>query len=66
VRLSSATVNDYAIVAPTEWNFHPEGAFAQDMCGLKETDARGLQQLAHVEALSLDPCVAYDVEIRHA
>ncbi len=66
VHLASETVVDYAIVAPTEWNFHPGGAFAQDMCGLQENDEQGLQQLAHVEAMSLDPCVAYEVEIRHA
>lgn len=66
VHLASEMVADYAIVAPTEWNFHPGGAFAQDMCDLEEKDERGLQQLAHVEALSLDPCVAYEVEIRHA
>ena len=66
VRLASEIVADYAIVAPTEWNFHPVGAFAQDMCGLKAKDEQELQQLAHVEALSLDPCVAYEVELRHA
>ena len=66
VQLVSEIVTDYEIVAPTEWNFHPGGAFAQDMCGLKVKDEHGLQQLAHVAALSLDPCVAYEVEIRHA
>ena len=59
-------VTDYVIVAPTEWNFHPDGAFAQDMRGLEERDAERLQQLAHIEALSLDPCVAYEVEMRNA
>jgi hypothetical protein len=36
------------------------------MRGLKERDPERLQQLAHVAALSLDPCVAYEVEIHHA
>lgn len=66
VRIAAEKVTDYEIVAPTEWNFHPGGAFAQDMRGLKERDAERLQQLAHIEALSLDPCVAYEVEIRNA
>jgi Ni,Fe-hydrogenase I large subunit len=66
VRLAAEKVTDYVIVAPTEWNFHPNGAFAQDICGLKESDAKRLQKLAQIEALSLDPCVAYEVEIRNA
>ena len=66
VNLAAAKVADYAIVAPTEWNFHPAGAFAQDLRGVAEQDAERLQQLAHIEALSLDPCVAYEIEIRHA
>lgn len=64
-RLAGELVADYAIVAPTEWNFHPDGAFAQDMRGLKEHDEEGLQKLAHVATLSLDPCVAYEIEVRH-
>ncbi len=66
VRLVEEKVTDYVIVAPTEWNFHPNGAFAQDMRGLKEKDEERLQQLAHISALSLDPCVPYQIEVRHA
>ena len=66
VRLERGVVADYAIVAPTEWNFHPDGPFARDLRGSKERDRERLQQLAHVEALSLDPCVAYEVEIHNA
>lgn len=66
VRLAAEQVKEYEIVAPTEWNFHPDGAFAQDMRGLEVEDAEQLQQLAQIAALSLDPCVAYEVEIRNA
>jgi Ni,Fe-hydrogenase I large subunit len=66
VRLAAETVQEYEIVAPTEWNFHPEGAFAQDLRGLVELEAGHLQQMAHIEALSLDPCVEYEVEMRDA
>lgn len=64
VRLAAEKVTEYEIVAPTEWNFHPAGAFVQDMIGLAERDAEKLRQLAHIEALSLDPCVVYEVEIK--
>lgn len=66
VRIAAEQVMDYAIIAPTEWNFHPAGAYADDLRGLKERDAERLQQLAHIEALSLDPCVAYEIEVLHA
>jgi hypothetical protein len=66
VRLAAEQVAEYEIVAPTEWNFHPDGAFAQDMRGLKVRDAERLQQLAHIAALSLDPCVEYEIEVRNA
>ena len=39
---------------------------AQDLRGVKERDRERLRQLAHIEALSLDPCVAYEIEVRHA
>ncbi len=66
LRLEQGKVADYTIVAPTEWNFHPDGAFVQDMRGLQEQDGQRLLQLAHIAALSLDPCVEYEIEVIHA
>jgi hypothetical protein len=66
VSIEADLVRDYVIVAPTEWNFHPGGAYTQDMRGMQECDAERLQKLAHISALSLDPCVEYEVEIRDA
>ncbi|BCK88360.1 hypothetical protein MIZ01_2163 [Sideroxyarcus emersonii] len=66
VRLAAEKVAGYAIVAPTEWNFHPDGAFAQDMRGLAARDRGRLQQAVQIAALSLDPCVAYEIEVLDA
>ncbi|HCI12573.1 MAG TPA: hypothetical protein DFK12_01055 [Gallionellaceae bacterium] len=66
VQLEAERVTDYAIVAPTEWNFHPGGTFVQDMIGLEERDEASLRRRAHIAALSLDPCVAFEIEVRHA
>jgi Ni,Fe-hydrogenase I large subunit len=66
VQLAAGKVAAYTIVAPTEWNFHPSGAFAQDLRGMQINDAERVKQLAQISALSLDPCVAYEVEIRNA
>lgn len=66
VKLDGDNVAEYHIVAPTEWNFHPHGAFAQDLAGGAEHDGGLLEFRAQVEAMSLDPCVPYEVEIKGA
>jgi hypothetical protein len=66
VLMEAERVKDYVIVAPTEWNFHSGGAYAQDMIGLEEQDEARLQHKAHIAALSLDPCVAYEIGVSHA
>ncbi len=66
VRLAAGKVAGYAIVAPTEWNFHPAGAFAQDMIGLETGSEEELKRRAQIAALSLDPCVVHEIEVRHA
>ena len=66
VRIAEERVADYSIIAPTEWNFHPAGAFTQALLGLHERDGERLNQLAQIEALSLDPCVPYEIEVCHA
>lgn len=66
VLLDADRVSEYCIVAPTEWNFHPGGAFVRDMIGLEERDESRLQHKARIAALSLDPCVAFEIEVRHA
>ncbi|MCU0933366.1 MAG: nickel-dependent hydrogenase large subunit [Thiobacillaceae bacterium] len=61
VRLKDGKIADYRIVAPTEWNFHPAGPLAQALSGLR-TDV-GLEAAARLVSQSLDPCVAYAVEL---
>lgn len=56
--LHDGKVADYRILAPTEWNFHPAGPLAQALTGL-EAD----KELARLVSRSLDPCVAFDVEL---
>ncbi len=59
--VESGAIADYAMVAPTEWNFHPHGAFAAEAgysTGQGEADA---MLWARELALSLDPCVDYEV-----
>ena len=64
--LDGERVAHYRIVAPTEWNFHPRGAFVRGLLGCpakSETEARGAAGLL---AHALDPCVAYEVSVARA
>ncbi len=61
VRLKDGKVADYRIIAPTEWNFHPAGPLVQALSGL-ETGA-GMDAAVRLVSDSLDPCVAYGVEL---
>ncbi len=55
-------VTDYLVVAPTEWNFHPEGPLVRALRGraCARDEAAGLAQRF---ALALDPCVAHAVTL---
>ena len=66
VRLDGERAVTYRIVAPTEWNFHPDGAVTAALVGTPAADREMLQQRAARTAHSLDPCVACSVEIEHA
>jgi uptake hydrogenase large subunit len=64
VRLADGLVADYRIVAPTEWNFHPAGALAEALAAL--SPAADVATRAREVCQSLDPCVAFGVELSHA
>lgn len=66
VLLENGIVRGYEIVAPTEWNFHPAGALVREISGLHEPDEMRLRHKVNIAALSLDPCVPYEIEVRHA
>ena len=46
-------VLDYRVLAPTEWNFHPQGALAQAVAALASNDPAPAAMLA----AAFDPCV---------
>ena len=64
--LRDGRVANYQIVAPTEWNFHPDGALARGLEGLTASDRPTLVRHARLAVHALDPCVACHVEVGHA
>jgi Ni,Fe-hydrogenase I large subunit len=51
-------VSGYRLVAPTEWNFHPQGALAQALRALQPQDLDSARLLA----AAFDPCVQCSIE----
>ena len=59
-------VAEYTLVAPTEWNFHPQGAFTAAFLGAPVASPESLRHQAAALVLALDPCVPFQIEIEHA
>lgn len=66
VEIAAGRITRYRIVAPTEWNFHPQGAFAAGMQGYAAGGAAQIERAARLLAHALDPCVSYEVKLAHA
>lgn len=56
-------VEAYVMVAPTEWNFHSQGAFVGEIVGSPAATRDEAEALARRLTLSLDPCVSYEVVV---
>jgi Ni,Fe-hydrogenase I large subunit len=66
VVIEAGQVADYLIVAPTEWNFHPQGIMFCGLTGMKVNTMASLLKTVNCFVLSLDPCVEYEIEVEHA
>ncbi|HTP98450.1 MAG TPA: nickel-dependent hydrogenase large subunit [Casimicrobiaceae bacterium] len=65
-RIEGGRVIEYQIVAPTEWNFHPDGALARGLVDMQAEDVASLERKARLAVQLLDPCVASRIEVGHA
>ncbi len=63
VDIQAGIISRYQILAPTEWNFHPQGLLAQSLAQLKSKNAQQLQHLADLMVHIFDPCVAYQIKV---
>lgn len=60
VTVEEDTIVDYRIVAPTEWNFHPQGVVAASLAALLGAE---IAPQARLLINAIDPCVAYELRI---
>lgn len=64
--VDKGTVARYRMVAPTEWNFHPAGAFVRGAETLAATDPGRVERQVVLLARALDPCVPFETEVCNA
>jgi len=57
------SIANYQIVAPTEWNFHPEGLINKSLLNIKAPNKKEHEQLARLMINAIDPCVAFKLSI---
>lgn len=63
VVMQDKLVSRYQILAPTEWNFHPQGLVANALSALPENDEQNLRRQAAMLINAVDPCVGYDLQV---
>jgi len=61
--LHQGRVCDYCIVAPTDWNFHPQGVVVQGLKQLQTENSNDLQRQAELLINAVDPCVQYALNL---
>lgn len=62
LQIAGGIVTGHRILAPTEWNFHPNGIAARGLVGLRG-DADMLVDQARLWLGAVDPCVEFDIEV---
>lgn len=63
LELRQHRVSDYRIIAPTEWNFHPDGVVVQGLKQLQAENPNDLQRQAELLINAVDPCVQYALHL---
>ena len=56
-------VDDYRVIAPTEWNFHAAGSVAAGLANLPLDRGDSAQQQADLFLTLMDPCVRWSLEL---
>lgn len=63
VEIEEGLVRRYQILAPTEWNFHPEGVAARGLQTLEADSESELRRQAALLINAVDPCVGYSLHV---
>ena len=66
VAVAAGRVSQYRILAPTEWNFHPDGPLTQGLIETRIGQPALIQHAATLLVAALDPCVGFDLHVRQS
>lgn len=61
--ITEGRVSAYRILAPTEWNFHPEGPLARGLAGAEVGRGDRVRQVIELLVMALDPCVGCELAV---
>ena len=56
-------VNEYRILAPTEWNFHPQGALLRGLSTIPADDPERARRMGSALITAVDPCVGFELTV---
>ncbi|MCP4934253.1 MAG: Ni,Fe-hydrogenase I large subunit, partial [bacterium] len=62
-QVDQGIVRAYTILAPTEWNFHPQGVAARALTRIGKDSDDGARFRAGMLVKAIDPCVAFKVRL---
>jgi uptake hydrogenase large subunit len=62
VEIEDNIVRRYAILAPTEWNFHGEGGAVRGLAHIAGR-AENVREIADLFVTAVDPCVGYELRV---
>jgi hypothetical protein len=63
IEVERGIVRRYRILAPTAWNFHPNGSAASSLAALGGAGAGEARWLAELMITALDPCISYELRV---
>lgn len=66
VDVRDGVVTKYQVVAPTEWNFHPDGPLVRGLLGTAAQDLQCMHDDVAWVVAGLDPCVAVETRVLEA
>ncbi len=63
LELKNKRIEDFQIIAPTEWNFHPAGVAAESLKQIVEKDRGVLLEKVNFLLKAIDPCVKFVINL---
>jgi len=63
VKIKNNKIEQYQILAPTEWNFHPKGLIYKSLQNINVKRKSEIEPLAHLLINAIDPCVGYKLRV---